>query len=35
MEGIIAIMDNQIPLMVEKKLLAYLSSADKAKKKEG
>ena len=34
MEGIIAIMDNQIPLMVEKKLLAYLSSADKAKKKE-
>lgn len=34
MEGINAIMDNQIPLMVEKKLLAYLSSADKAKKKD-
>ena len=34
MEGIIAIMDNQIPLMVEKKLMAYVSSADKAKKTE-
>ena len=34
MEGTIAIMDNQIPLMVEKKLMAYLSTADKAKKKD-
>ena len=34
MEGVIAIMNNQIPLMVEKKLIAYLSTADKSKKKE-
>jgi chemotaxis protein MotA len=34
MEGIMAIMNNQIPLMVEKKLMAYLSTADKGKKKE-
>ncbi|MGC6367041.1 MAG: motility protein A [Candidatus Marinamargulisbacteria bacterium] len=34
MEGIISIMDNQIPLMVEKKLMGYLSTADKGKKKE-
>ena len=34
MEGIMAVMDNQIPLMVEKKLMAYVSSADKAKKKD-
>ena len=35
MEGVIAIMNNQIPLMVEKKLMAYLSTADKSKKQEG
>ena len=34
MEGTIAIMNNQIPLMVEKKLMAYLSTADKSKKKD-
>ena len=34
MEGTIAIMNNQIPLMVEKKLMAYLSTADKPKKKD-
>jgi chemotaxis protein MotA len=33
LEGIVAIMDNQIPLKVEKTLLAYLSTAEKAKKK--
>jgi chemotaxis protein MotA len=35
LEGVMAIMDNQIPLMVEKKLIAYLSTADKSKKKQG
>ena len=30
-----AVMDNQIPLMVEKKLIAYLSTSDKSKKKQG
>ena len=30
-----AVMDNQIPLMVEKKLIAYLSTADKSKEKQG
>jgi chemotaxis protein MotA len=34
MEGVMAIMADQIPLIVEKKLMAYLSSADKAKKNE-
>ena len=34
MEGTMAIMNNQIPLMVEKKLMAYLSTSDKSKKSE-
>jgi chemotaxis protein MotA len=34
MEGVLAIMDDNIPLMVEKKLLAYLQSKDKRNKKE-
>ena len=33
-EGVMAIIDNQIPLKVEKMLMAYLSTADKQKKKE-
>ena len=31
MEGVIAIMENEIPLKVEKRLMAYLSSADKSR----
>ena len=33
LEGVLAIMDDEIPLMVEKKLIAYLSTAEKSKKK--
>ena len=34
LEGVMAILDNQIPLKVEKMLMAYLSTAEKEKKKE-
>ncbi len=34
MEGVMAVMNNQIPLMVEKKLMGYLSTADKSRKKD-
>lgn len=34
LEGIMAVMDNQIPLKVEKMLVNYLSTSDKAKKKQ-